>query len=151
VGIVVAPPSIHPTGAVYEWERPLTTERPPAAPNKLLGLIAEHAAPVTKASSGIVARDPGNVPNWVLEALQGVGEGQRDATCTKLAGFLLGKGIDGDIATALLTSSFGRNCRPSFDEREVRKCVLSIARRESVAGEAISASMVPLDKVLASC
>lgn len=148
VGIVVAPPSVHPTGARYEWERPLTTARPPSAPDTLLGLIAQQT-PAQAPTTGLVARELSGLGSWVTEALHGVGEGQRDATCTKLAGFFLGKGLDAELTIAVLTAGFGRACTPPFPERDVRKCVLSIARREAVAGTSDVAPVIqPIRVVL---
>jgi replicative DNA helicase len=57
-----------------------------------------------------------------------VGEGGRDATCTRLAGYLLGKNLPPDVVEALLLEWAGR-CTPPFPEAEVRKCVASIAKR----------------------
>lgn len=127
IGIIVAPPSIHPSGARYEWEIPPKADRPlPSAPAPLLSLIAAAApAPVSRATS---EPEPGE--SWVDTALRGVGEGQRDAVCTRLAGFLLGKGLDADIVARLLIDSFGARCTPPFPEADVRKCVASVARRE---------------------
>jgi len=128
IGIVVAPPSIHPNGATYEWVTPLV-ENPPEAPSALVALIARHATPSTAAS-----RDPQAAGNrfWVADALRGVGEGQRDQMCTRLAGFFLTKGIDAETTTALLCESFAKGCTPPFSPRDVEKCVASIARRQAV-------------------
>jgi len=71
-GLIVVPPSIHPSGVAYEWVTPLVM-LPPAAPEALLALIANAAGPT---SSRVPTGD------WVLDALQGVDEGARDATCT---------------------------------------------------------------------
>jgi hypothetical protein len=129
-GIVVAPPSIHPTGARYEWVVPFQLPLPPAPP-ALLALIRGARPDHGSAPEG--APDPiaGVGASWVLEALGGTPEGQRDATCTRLAGYLLGKGLDAETATALLTGSFARRCTPPFPAAEVRKCVESIAKREA--------------------
>ena len=143
VGIVIAPPSIHPTGARYEWEIPITAARPPKAPDALEGLIAQHRETPPATPDGAAT-----VTSWVRDALRGVGEGQRDATCTRLAGFFLKKGLDPDVTVTLLTETFGRACQPSFSERDVRKCVLSIARREGAAGHDPVASAAPLERVL---
>jgi hypothetical protein len=132
-GIVVAPPSIHPTGARYEWVVPLTLPLPPAPP-ALLALIRNHR-PDSSSDPAQPRVANGSVgSSWVLEALRGTPEGQRDATCTRLAGYLLGKGLDAETVTALLTESFARRCSPPFPEGEVRKCVQSIARREGIHG-----------------
>lgn len=130
IGIVVAPPSIHPNGARYEWMVPLC-ETPPRASQDLLGLIATSPAGVSAATSNPKA---GGNRFWVADAIGGIAHGQRDAICTQLAGYFLGKGIDVETVIAVLCSSFAPNCQPPFPVRDVEKCVRSIARRESVDG-----------------
>lgn len=131
IGIVVAPPSIHPNGKTYEWIQPLV-EMPPRAPLALTDLIHRAAVPVTAAT-----RDTKAAGNrfWVADALRGVGEGQRDQMCTRLAGFFLTKGLDAETVTALLCESFAKACMPPFPPREVEKCVTSIARRQVVEND----------------
>jgi hypothetical protein len=131
VGIVIAPPSVHPNGKVYEWIEPLMVVKPPHTPLNLVDLIAR--APV-KEDSGTATWAVQQSRFWVADALRGVGEGQRDQTCTRLAGYFLQKGIPEEAVTALLSESFGRACVPPFSSRDVEKCVASIARRESVEG-----------------
>jgi hypothetical protein len=124
VGIVVVPPSIHPTGKVYEWERPL--ELPlPLAPAALLDLIQRGRQ-----------RDTDGTPDasWVAEALRGVPEGQRDDTCARLAGYFLHAGLDAKATEVVLLESFAKNCTPPFRPADVRKTVQSIARKDG-AGE----------------
>jgi len=130
VGIVVAPPSIHPNGKTYTWLTPLV-EKPPHAPLALTDLIAKAPAPVTAAS-----KDPkaGGNRFWAADALRGVGAGQRDQMCTRLAGFFLNKGLDAETTICLLTESFARACDPPFSPRDVEKCVQSIARKDATAG-----------------
>jgi len=142
VGIVVAPPSIHPDGPTYEWEIPLRLPFPPAPP-ELLALI--HSGSFAPVGSG----SPTGASSWVLDALIGVGEGTRDVTCTRLAGFFLGHGLDAATTEAVLLEGFARNCTPPLDRETVRKCVHSIERREAVDGARDrSLSPVPLARVL---
>ncbi len=131
IGIVVAPPSVHPNGATYTWLTPLC-ELPPRAPLALVDLIGRSHAPVAAAT-----RQPGAGGNrfWVADALRGVGEGQRDQMCTRLAGYFLTKGLDIETTTAVLTESFARACQPPFPTRDVEKCVQSIARRQATVEE----------------
>lgn len=130
IGVVVVPPSVHPNGATYQWMTPLS-EQPPHAPMALLDLIG-------RATSSTAARPDTRAGDrfWVADALRGVGEGQRDQMCTRLAGFFLTKGLDPETTTALLCESFARACDPPFPIRDVEKCVQSIARRHSVSGDA---------------
>lgn len=127
IGFVVAPPSRHPSGRQYEWVTPFTGQIP-RAPDALMRLLR---APKPQAAQ---APSP-DARGWVASALRGVGEGLRDATCTKLAGYFIGKGLDEDTVTALLTEGFARNCTPPFTAGDVRKCVQSIARKHGVTGE----------------
>lgn len=132
VGIVVAPPSIHPDGPTYEWQVPLSLPLP-EAPESLLALIAQGAP--KPAGAG--------VEGWVGDALRGVGEGMRDATCTRLAGYFLHQGVDPRTVEVLLLESFARNCTPPLDAGSVRKCVQSIAKREAATGENEDRGLVP--------
>jgi len=122
IGYVVAPPSIHPSGQAYRWIIPPKLPLP-RAPQALLDLIVEHTA-----QHGSVRSEKGE--NWVADALsQGVGEGLRDDTCTRLAGYFIGKNIDPETTKAILCETFARNSTPPFPAREIYKCVDSIDRR----------------------
>ena len=127
IGFVVAPPSRHPNGQTYEWLVPIGERPVPAAPSALLSLLrAPKLGPEP-------ARSPGH--GWVAEALAGVGEGLRDVTCTKLAGYLIGKGLDRETVAVMLIEGFARNCTPPLSPADVRKCVDSIARKHGVTGD----------------
>ncbi len=126
VGIVVVPPSIHPNGATYAWITPLS-DKPPPAPLALTDLIATSGGLVTSTTDSTVPTGR----FWVADALRGVGEGVRDQTCTRLAGYFLNKGIELETVVAVLTASFAQACDPPFDPRDVEKCVRSIARRDA--------------------
>jgi len=128
IGIVVAPPSVHPNGATYTWLEPLT-EKPPHGPLELFDLIGRTPSATPQESKPSTAHGS---RFWVADALRGVGEGQRDQMCTRLAGFFLTKGLDADTTKALLCESFAKACTPPFPPRDVEKCVTSIARRQAV-------------------
>jgi len=136
VGIVVAPPSIHPDGPTYEWQIPLMLPLPPA-PENLLALIR---------AGGLQAPLPGSPvgSSWVLEALQGVGEGLRDVTCTRLAGYLLGQGLDAQTVELVLMDGFASRCTPPLDRGSVHKCVRSIDRREALTARQDRAGLQPI-------
>lgn len=131
-GYIVAPPSTHESGHVYEWERRPERHVPPA-PAQLLELVA-------RTGSGKSSHDSlggQEAPKWVSEALRGVGEGSRDATCAKLAGYFLGKSIPPDIVCETLRT-WGTRCRPPFPADQVDKTVASVQRRDTAAVAAAS-------------
>ncbi len=119
-GYVVAPPSIHPSGAIYRWAREIDSlHLLPDAPAPLVEILHRPTKPIQdRAADG-----------WLAIALAGAGEGQRDITCTRLAGYLLGKGVPAEATESLLLAWADR-CTPPFSAEEVHKCVASIARRE---------------------
>lgn len=117
-GYVVAPPSIHASGAAYEWiQRPDTL---PEAPQALLTLLAQR-----RPSAAAV----GGQEKWVVEAMQGAGDGLRDNTCTRLAGYFLKKKMPDDIVRETLYV-FADRCRPPMDHKDVDRVVTSVKKRE---------------------
>lgn len=131
IGVIVAPPSIHPSGATYQWIVPPSAEKqPPAAPSSLLALMAERP-------KGASAESP-HGDDWIGASLRGVGEGARNDTCARLAGFFLGKGLDPAVVTTLLQTGFAGRCTPPFPDAEVAAVVRSIAARDAVNGVEIS-------------
>ena len=120
VGIVVVPPSLHASGKRYTWLQGLEGLGP--APDALLSLLRRSQSPFRAAPEG---------PSWLAEALAGVGEGQRDFTCTRIAGYFLAKGTPREAVEQLLLSWADR-CTPRFDTQSVFKCVASIAQKEGV-------------------
>lgn len=141
IGIVVAPPSIHPNGKTYQWLTPLTAQ-PPHTPLALADLIGKAPRQT--------AQEPAALGNrfWVVDALRGVGQGGRDAMCTRLAGFFLTKGLDAETTAAILCESFARSCDPPFSVRDVEKCVQSIARKHGAADAPVSVRPKHIDTVL---
>ena len=118
-GIIVAPPSIHPvTHRQYLWlVPPDALPDPPEALVRLLTNPPDTHGPVTS--------------GWLAESLAGVGEGQRNATCVRLAGYFLGKGVPEEAVIQMLIG-WADKCSPRFPVDEVIDCVRSIAKREGV-------------------
>ncbi|MCK4417762.1 MAG: bifunctional DNA primase/polymerase, partial [Candidatus Latescibacteria bacterium] len=125
----VAPPSLHPDGVLYEA---IGVDRI-HKPDDLASFIDKRLSEL-----GLKAREAetpkgisGNEPGWVQQALQGVPEGERDHTCTKLAGYFKNH-LPQDVTLSVLIT-WGERCEPPFPPQEVRKVVTSVYRY----GEAI--------------
>jgi len=118
-GYVVAPPSVHPSGARYRWEVPLSPSTVAEAPAWLLELVSRRAAAGR-------ARPP---EEW-RKLTAGVGRGERNNSVAALAGHLLRRGIDPYVALNLLLSWNAARCQPPLSDNEVVRTVDSIAGRE---------------------
>jgi hypothetical protein len=111
-GYVVAPPSIHPCGLPYVW-------RSVGKPAPLPHVVVNRAAEVTRNDAG-----------WVSDLMsQGAGEGKRDDSCAKLAGWCAHKGMGKDEARAFLTV-WNRSNRPPLHASEIDKTIESVFRKE---------------------
>lgn len=114
-GLVVMPPSVHPNGERYKWERKGNPGK--KAPNWAINDERRKS------------RAPG-AGHWVIEALRGVEQGQRNHTCARLAGYYARKGLPIDVATTLLLD-WNLGNKPSMSDEEVRRTVASIYKSES--------------------
>lgn len=124
-GLVVAPPSLHPSGARYAWRvgRAPDERLPAPLPSWLLGLA--HGG-----------RHPGHpLAYWRELVHDGVVEGQRNNTVASLAGHLLWHGVDAEVVLELLLAWNRQRCRPPLDDAEVAAVVHSIVRVHQRAGE----------------
>lgn len=122
---VVVPPSLHPEGVLYQ---PIGVESIDSPKNladfidQRLSQLCLKIPPTRETPKGI----GGNEPGWVQQALQGVPEGERDHTCTKLAGYFKNH-LPQDVTLSVLIT-WGERCEPPFPPQEVRKVVTSVYR-----------------------
>jgi hypothetical protein len=119
-GYVLTPPSVHPSGKVYCWSVDCAS------------VIAEAPAwlikKVTTPANGASPAAPPSV--WRELVRDGVGEGARDCTLTRLAGYLMCRLVDPIVALELLQAWNSARCSPPLPEADVARIVNSIAGRE---------------------
>lgn len=118
-GVVVAPPSVHPSGKRYRW---LPGHAPDEAavqplPGWLLA-IARGDAPGPDSASR----------SWRRRASQSVAEGGRNDAIASFTGHLLWHGIDPAVARELMLCWNRGHCRPPLPDAEVERTVESIVR-----------------------
>jgi hypothetical protein len=118
---VLTPPSKHPSGNLYELINPEVTI--PYTINSLLDIgIDLNQKPAPSNSGG---------DNWITQAMEGVAEGFRDDTCTRLAGWFI-KSNPPDIVKSILYP-FADKCKPPLPYTIVNKCVDSIIRKDTTS------------------
>ncbi len=111
-GIVLVPPSRHPSGATYQWIIPLPQGKLLEIDPVEIGLADGHPSPPSRPVSGVIP------------------EGQRNAALTSMAGSMRrGGASENTIRTALLSENSAR-CNPPLSEDEVDSIAGSIARYE---------------------
>lgn len=116
-GYIVAPPSIHPSGAFYEWAPGRNPDEIALAP-----LSRWLIAPIQGLRVGRSLSD------WRHLVKEGVAEGQRNSTIASLTGHLLWHNVDPDVALELLLAWNRMRCRPPLDDTEVARVVASITK-----------------------
>ncbi len=117
-GLIVAPPSIHPSGNYYLWRDGRSPAERPALPlparlRDWLRRETPHGHPLA---------------HWRDLVRDGVAEGARNSTIASLCGHLLWHGVDPDVALELLLAWNRSRCRPSLDDAEVADVVASISK-----------------------
>lgn len=110
-GYVLAPGSVHPSGAIYA----VAKDGPvPAAPEWLVEM-AMSPAPL----SAITSEDGG---------ADAIAEGKRNAALSSLAGTMRNRGMSAAAIEAALLAENASRCRPPLPEGEVRAIAQSVSR-----------------------
>lgn len=125
-GYVVAPPSLHPSGRRYEWID--TAKKPSPIPSDMLAWVT----PKADLNGNAESKEP-----WLADALRGVGEGARDDTAARLAGYYLSKGIGSDVVLETLRNWNAKN-DPPLPDADIDKVVESVQRTRSRHAQPLS-------------
>ncbi len=115
-GLIVAPPSVHPSGERYKW-----------VPGRGPGEIALAQLPGWFLRR-LDRRRGHSAAFWRELVGEGVTEGSRNATIASLTGHLLWHGLDSEVITELLLCWNRVRCRPPLSDAEVIRTVASICR-----------------------
>jgi hypothetical protein len=118
-GIVVAPPSLHPTGRRYAW-------RQGHAPGEIA--LADMPAWLISLERGLPAHPGHSVAYWRALLRRGVEAGERNTTIASFAGHLFWHGVDRDVVCELLLCWNRIRCRPPLSDDEVAQTVASVHR-----------------------
>ncbi len=118
-GLVVGPPSIHPSGGRYTWRSGHAPED--FAPAPLPDWLRRMAAGGGQGAGH-------SIGHWRKLVAEGVPEGTRNNTIASLAGHLLWHGVDPDVTLELLLCWNRVRCRPPLDDEEVAGVVASIVK-----------------------
>ena len=112
-GYVVAPPSNHVSGHLYEWENSPDDMNALELPPEIRALMLSRAD----------AEAPGG-----FTVPESVEEGARNATMFKLASSLKAKGLSDDAILAAVSAENVRRCSPPLDDRELETICRSVGR-----------------------
>ena len=114
-GYVVAPPSLHKSGRVYEWDCHPDEVQIADPPEWLIDLIIKTEK----------WREPEGG-----HSDETIPEGKRNATLTSLAGTMRRRSMSPEAIQVALLQENQRRCRPPLDEKEVEMIVKSISSYE---------------------
>jgi bifunctional DNA primase/polymerase-like protein/primase-like protein len=117
-GYVLAPPSIHPSGALYRWS-PNGARTAAAAPDQLIAKISER-------TNG-KATPPAE---WQQLFMADIPEGQRDCTLTRMTGKLLRHCVNAADVLGIMQAINVARCKPPLPPEDIERIVESIAERE---------------------
>lgn len=128
-GYVVAAPSLHASGQRYRKAEG-SADKPAPAPQWLLGEINTTRKPSRPAKR---ANKPRGTSKPLLTLVEGIAEGERNDSITRIAGSLLRChrcGLDPKVSYQLLLAFNDARCKPPLSHEEVFSIVNSIAGAE---------------------
>jgi hypothetical protein len=118
-GYVLVPPSVHPSGKKYAWSVDCSDS------------VAEAPEWLLSRANGTNGNGAATPPSaWRDLVCNGVDEGSRNASITRLAGYLLRHHVDPIVTLEMLSAWNTTRCRPPLDEKELATIVDNIAARE---------------------
>jgi hypothetical protein len=118
-GVIIVPPSIHPSGEPYRWCEGRSPHECALArlPIWLLEPRFQNDGPVGHP-----------VTYWRSLVKEGVGKGRRNTAIASFAGHLLWHEVDPDVVMELMLAWNRTRCRPPLNDEEVIETVRSIER-----------------------
>ncbi len=117
-GVIIVPPSIHPSGKPYRWRKGFAPDEIALAPLPDWLLVPRFGG----SSQGH------SLSYWRKLVREGVSEGRRNATVASFTGHLLWHGVDPDVALELMLAWNRVRCRPPLEDEEVIRTVRSVER-----------------------
>ena len=133
-GYVVAPPSVHGSGRVYQWVR---------GPKHLKALPLELQVFLSTPQHSHESTE-----DWYKEVAGGVGKGERNETAARVAAYWLRVTSGSERATLRALELWNVQCKPPLPDGELVAVVASMAKRHHANEVAEASKTVPRIEVL---